>query len=106
MAKVRTKWLRALSEMMASYGFKLKRNENHLVWRNDEMGIQIATSSSPSDLNAIRQIERDIRRKLALDHPWCTKPCMALAADVRRDTPMTQAGATRGRCDDRPGSAP
>ncbi|OQR94913.1 hypothetical protein ACHHYP_00827 [Achlya hypogyna] len=80
MAKVRTKWLRALSDMMAAYGFKLKRSENHLVWRNDEIGVQIATSSSPSDLNAIRQIERDIRRKLALDHPWCVKPCLALAA--------------------------
>ncbi|ETV79371.1 hypothetical protein H257_07398 [Aphanomyces astaci] len=75
--KTKNKWLRELTDMMERHGFKLKRNENHLVWRNDRLSIQIATSSSPSDLNAIRQIERDIRRKLSIDHPWYKVPCAA-----------------------------
>jgi hypothetical protein len=49
---------------MKSYGFTLERESKHLVWRNAQR-VMVTTSSTPSDTNALRQVERQIRRKLA-----------------------------------------
>lgn len=50
---------------MKSYGFTLARESKHLVWRNAS-NVMVTTSSTPSDINAIRQVERQVRRKLAV----------------------------------------
>ena len=55
---------KSLTLLMKSYGFTLERESKHLVWRNAQR-VMITTSSTPSDINAIRQVERQIRRKLA-----------------------------------------
>ena len=55
---------KSLTLLMKSYGFALERESKHLVWRNAAR-VMITTSSTPSDINAIRQVERQIRRKLA-----------------------------------------
>jgi hypothetical protein len=46
---------------MSRHGFSIHRQSKHLIWRN-EAGQTITTSSSPSDSNALRQIERQVRR--------------------------------------------
>jgi hypothetical protein len=46
---------------MSRHGFSIHRQSKHLIWRN-EAGQTITTSSTPSDGNALRQIERQVRR--------------------------------------------
>jgi len=47
--------------IMSRHGFSIHRQSKHLIWRN-EAGQTITTSSTPSDGNALRQIERQVRR--------------------------------------------
>ena len=52
-----------LRKLMHSNDFTLLRRSKHLTWQHTT-GVKLHTSTSPSDVNAIRQVERDIRRKL------------------------------------------
>lgn len=56
---------RSLHALMSRHGFELQRKSKHMVWRNAS-GVMVTTSSTPSDGNALRQVERQIRRKLAM----------------------------------------
>ena len=49
---------------MLNNGFKLARENKHLVWVNDDVNVSISTSKTPSGVMAIKQIKRDIRRKI------------------------------------------
>ena len=55
---------RALADLMAANGYTLKREAKHMVWGNAK-GQTITTSKTPSDLHALKQVERDIRRQAA-----------------------------------------
>ena len=55
---------RSLHLLMASHGFHLHRKSKHIIWKNAD-GLLITTSSTPSDANALRQINRQVIRKLA-----------------------------------------
>ena len=53
-----------LKVLMLNNGFKLARETKHLVWVNDDVNVSISTSKTPSGVMAIKQIKRDIRRKI------------------------------------------
>ena len=53
----------AVDALMSQYGFKIHRRTKHRTYVNDD-GITITCSASPSDVNVLRQIKRQIRRTL------------------------------------------
>jgi hypothetical protein len=53
-----------LYDALAVNGFKLIRKERHEVWQNDK-GLQVILSCSPSDQHWAAMALRDLRRKLA-----------------------------------------
>ena len=52
---------RERNALMQSYGYTCIRQASHMVWRN-AAGQMVTTSKTPSDTNALRQIERQLRR--------------------------------------------
>ena len=64
MAKSHHKFKKELNVLMLNNGFKLARENKHLVWVNDDVNVSISTSKTPSGVMAINQIKRDIRRKI------------------------------------------
>ena len=64
MSKSHHKFKKELQVLMLNNGFKLARDNNHLVWVNDDVNVSISTSKTPSGVMAINQIKRDIRRKI------------------------------------------
>ena len=62
MAKSHHKFKKELNVLMLNNGFKLARENKHLVWVNDDVNVSISTSKTPSGVMAINQIRRDIRR--------------------------------------------
>ena len=64
MAKSSQKYWKDLNVLMLNNGFKLARENKHLVWVNDDVNVSISTSKTPSGVMAINQIKRDIRRKI------------------------------------------
>ena len=62
MAKSHHKFKKELNVLMLNNGFKLARDNKHLVWVNDDVNVSISTSKTPSGVMAINQIRRDIRR--------------------------------------------
>jgi len=55
---------RERNRLMQSYGYTCIRQTTHMVWRNKE-GQTVTTSKTPSDVNALRQVERQLRRLAA-----------------------------------------
>ena len=64
MTKSHHKFKKELKVLMLNNGFKLARDNKHLVWVNDDVNVSISTSKTPSGVMAIKQIKRDIRRKI------------------------------------------
>ena len=64
MAKSHHKFKKELNVLMLNNGFKLARENKHLVWVNDDVNVSISTSKTPSGVMAINQIKRDIRRAI------------------------------------------
>ena len=64
MTKSHHKFKKELKVLMLNNGFKLARDNKHLVWVNDDVNVSISTSKTPSGVMAIKQIKRDIRRQL------------------------------------------
>ena len=64
MAKSHHKYKKELQVLMLNNGFKLARENKHLVWVNDDVNVSISTSRTPRGVMAIKQIKRDIRRQL------------------------------------------
>ena len=64
MSKSSHKYWKELNVLMLNNGFKLARESKHLVWQNDDVNVSISTSKTPSGVMAIKQIKRDIRRKI------------------------------------------
>ena len=64
MTKSHHKFKKELNVLMLNNGFKLARDNKHLVWRNNEANVSISTSKTPRGVMAINQIKRDIRRKI------------------------------------------
>ena len=51
-----------INKLMKNNGLVLKREKKHLVWEHLESGQVIATSKTPSSLNVLFEIRRDIRQ--------------------------------------------
>ena len=64
MAKSHHKYKKELQVLMLNNGFKLARENKHLVWVNDDVNVSISTSKTPSGVMAIKQVKRDIRRAI------------------------------------------
>ena len=64
MTKSSHKFKKELKVLMLNNGFKLARDNKHLVWVNEGANVSISTSKTPSGVMAINQIKRDIRRKI------------------------------------------
>ena len=64
MTKSSHKFKKELKVLMLNNGFKLARENKHLVWVNEGENVSISTSKTPSGVMAINQIKRDIRRKI------------------------------------------
>ena len=64
MAKSHHKFKKELKVLMLNNGFKLARENKHLIWVNEGENVSISTSKTPSGVMAINQIKRDIRRKI------------------------------------------
>ena len=64
MTKSSHKFKKELNVLMLNNGFKLARENKHLVWVNEGENVSISTSKTPSGVMAINQIKRDIRRKI------------------------------------------
>ena len=64
MAKSHHKFNKEVKVLMLNNGFKLARDNKHLVWINEGANVSISTSKTPSGVMAINQIKRDIRRKI------------------------------------------
>ena len=62
MAKSSHKFKKELNVLMLNNGFKLSRENKHLIWVNEGANVSISTSKTPSGVMAINQIKRDIRR--------------------------------------------
>ena len=62
MAKSSHKFKKELNVLMLNNGFKLSRENKHLIWINEGANVSISTSKTPSGVMAINQIKRDIRR--------------------------------------------
>jgi hypothetical protein len=56
----------AVARLAASLGFELIRRRRHAVWRHQLTGALVITSSTPSDRQALRNIERDLRRAITV----------------------------------------
>jgi hypothetical protein len=56
----------AVARLAASLGFELIRARRHAVWRHQLTGALVITSSTPSDRQALRNIERDLRRAVTV----------------------------------------
>ncbi len=50
-----------IETLMERAGFARLRTKRHTLWRHPS-GAQISTSQSPSDGNAVRQVQRELRR--------------------------------------------
>tara|TARA_B100000900_G_C20501222_1_gene683832 strand:+ start:619 stop:825 length:207 start_codon:yes stop_codon:yes gene_type:complete len=64
MTKSHHKFKKELKVLMLNNGFKLARDNKHLVWVNEGANVSISTSKTPRGVMAINQIKRDIRRQL------------------------------------------
>ena len=64
MTKSHHKFKKELKVLMLNNGFKLARDNKHLVWINEGANVSISTSKTPRGVMAINQIKRDIRRQL------------------------------------------
>ena len=64
MAKSSQKYWKELNVLMLNNGFTLARETKHLIWKNEGANVSISTSKTPSGVMAIKQIKRDIRRKI------------------------------------------
>ena len=64
MAKSHHKFNKEVKVLMLNNGFKLARENKHLVWVNEGANVSISTSKTPSGVMAIKQIKRQIRRQL------------------------------------------
>ena len=64
MSKSHHKFKKELNVLMLNNGFKLARENKHLIWVNEGANVSISTSKTPSGVMAIKQIKRDIRRKI------------------------------------------
>ena len=64
MAKSSHKFKKELNVLMLNNGFKLSRENKHLIWVNEGANVSISTSKTPSGVMAINQIKRDIRRAI------------------------------------------
>ena len=64
MSRSHHKYWKELNVLMLNNGFKLARENKHLVWVNDDVNVSISTSKTPSGVMAIKQIKRDIRRAI------------------------------------------
>ena len=64
MARSHHKYWKELQTLMLNNGFKLARETKHLIWVNEGANVSISTSKTPSGVMAIKQIKRDIRRKI------------------------------------------
>ena len=64
MTKSHHKFKKELNVLMLNNGFKLARENKHLIWVNEGANVSISTSKTPSGVMAIKQIKRDIRRQL------------------------------------------
>ena len=64
MPKSHHKFKKELNVLMLNNGFKLARENKHLIWVNEGANVSISTSKTPSGVMAIKQIKRDIRRQL------------------------------------------
>ena len=64
MSKSSHKYKRELQVLMLNNGFKLARENKHLIWVNDDVNVSISTSKTPSGVMAIKQVKRDIRRAI------------------------------------------
>ena len=64
MTKSHHKFKKELKVLMLNNGFKLARDNKHLVWVNEGANVSISTSKTPSGVMAIKQIKRQIRRQL------------------------------------------
>ena len=64
MTKSHHKFKKELKVLMLNNGFKLARDNKHLVWVNDDVNVSISTSKTPSGVMTIKQIKRDIRRAI------------------------------------------
>ena len=64
MSKSSHKFKKELNVLMLNNGFKLSRENKHLIWVNEGANVSISTSKTPSGVMAINQIKRDIRRAI------------------------------------------
>jgi hypothetical protein len=58
-------YTREADAIHARYGFILTSDRKHRKYKHERLGIISTCSSSPSDVNALRQIERQCRRLVA-----------------------------------------
>ena len=54
---------RQVRDFLTSQGFTLERQNKHLFWKNEKTGVGITTSKTPSGIMALKQIQRELRRK-------------------------------------------
>ena len=53
-----------LKMLMKKNKFELEKKTKHYRWRHKVTGVLLRSSSTPTDKNAIRQIQRDIKKLL------------------------------------------
>jgi len=54
-----------VKKLCESHGFKLMREKKHFIWKHPS-GVVLTTARSPSDRRALTNIDRRIKRLLAL----------------------------------------
>lgn len=54
-----------VKKLVQGYGFKLIRQKKHFIWKHPS-GLVLTTAQSPSDRRALSNIDKRIRRMLAL----------------------------------------
>ena len=51
-----------VNKLMKENGLVLIRSKKHLVWEHLDSGLKITTSKTPSDVNALFSIKKNIRQ--------------------------------------------
>jgi hypothetical protein len=59
------KYLKSVNVIMNRYGFIFASKSKHLKYRHEKLNLIQVCSTTPSDIYALSQIERQCRRTLA-----------------------------------------
>jgi predicted RNA binding protein YcfA (HicA-like mRNA interferase family) len=49
---------RAIHRLAKEFGYELRRQSKHLIWKHIHTGAVVTTAASPSDWRALRNIEK------------------------------------------------